>query len=96
MTHVIFLHNKDFMKLQQYFDLHRTNKAAFCRDIGITPTGLQKILQGHGPNLETACSIENITNGLVSVKDLYLDWCEKNQKKPYSKVTKIYPQYDEK
>lgn len=58
------------MKLKEYFEKERIDPVAFAVKGGISVTSIYRYMKGKRPHRKTACKIEEMTHGKVSVEDL--------------------------
>lgn len=58
------------MNLKEYLDRYDIKKKGFCEKLGVTYNTLDRILKGHGVSAEIADRIIDLTEGVVTLKDL--------------------------
>lgn len=72
------------MKLSQYLAKYEMTKARLCKEANILPQTLYALYKGQGLQLRTAVHIEKATRGMVTCRDLYLEFM-KTPRKKYTK-----------
>lgn len=58
------------MKLKDYLNEERIHPAYFAVTNGISITSIYRYLKGERPQFSTACKIEKVTNGKVTVEEM--------------------------
>lgn len=58
------------MKLKEYLEKERIDPVLFAVTGGISVTSIYRYMRGGRPHRKTACKIEQMTQGKVSVEDL--------------------------